>query len=277
MTVRASTMCSEGAAAARRPLLLALGLAVASYWAPGLAAVSAPVRATLRVNNRAAGTAGVVLTFDDGPHPQGTAAVLELLADKKARATFFLVGEQVARRPPLAAEISAQGHEIALHCHRHRNLLTLPPRAVADDLRRALAAISDATGQMPRLYRPPYGILTAAALAVASRLDLTPLLWSQDGRDWQRRATAESIAARVTRSVRAGDVLLLHDADYYSAPGSWRHTVAALPRILEELERRRLPAIPWAPRSGIADVGREAATRGRAGRPASDGTSFVSS
>jgi peptidoglycan-N-acetylglucosamine deacetylase len=207
-----------------------------------------------------------VLTFDDGPHPEGTAAVLELLADAKARATFFLVGEQVERRPQLAAQISAEGHEIALHCQRHRNLLRLSPRAVADDLRRALAAISDATGRMPGLYRPPYGILTAAGLAVASRLDLTPLLWSQDGRDWQRRATAESIAARVTRRVSAGDVLLLHDADYYSASGSWRQTVAALPPILEELEQRRLPAIAWAARSGTADVGRDRDPR--TGRPA---------
>ncbi len=156
MSGRASAKRAKGAAV-RQPLLLAAGVVVASYWAPSLAAVCAPVRAALRVRNRAAGDDGVMLTFDDGPHPEGTAAVLELLADAKARATFFLVGEQVERRPQLAAEITAEGHEIALHCHRHRNLLRLPPRAVADDLRRALAAISDATGRMPRLYRPPYG------------------------------------------------------------------------------------------------------------------------
>jgi len=108
-------------------LLLAAGVVVASYWAPSLAAVCAPVRAALRVRNRAAGADGVMLTFDDGPHPEGTAAVLELLADAKARATF-LVGEQVERRPQLAAAITAEGHEIALHCQRHRNLLRLPPR-----------------------------------------------------------------------------------------------------------------------------------------------------
>ena len=128
------------------------------------------------------------------------------------------------------------------------------------------AYLVDSTGQMPRLYRPPYGILTAAGLAVASRLDLTPLLWSQDGRDWQRRATPESIAARVTPCLHAGDVLLLHDADYYSAAGSWRRTVAALPGLLEELERRGLPAVPWADWSGITDVVRETAARGRVGR-----------
>ena len=244
MTVAASVTRAE---AARRRLLLAAGVAVASYWAPGLAAVCAPVRATLGVRNRAAGTAGVVLTFDDGPHPEGTSAVLDLLADANVPATFFLVGEQVERRPRLAAEISAQGHEIALHCYRHRNLLRLSPRAVADDLRRAQTAIGDATGQRPRLYRPPYGILTAAGLAVASSLGLTSLLWSRDGRDWQRRATPDSITAKLTSRARVGDVLLLHDADYYSAPRSWQRTVVAVPRILEELEQRRLPIVQWPP------------------------------
>src|SRR6266540_3949028 len=89
---------------------------------------------------------GVALTFDDGPHAQGTPAVLEALAAAGARATFFLVGEQVERRPALAAEIAAAGHEVALHCHRHRNLLRLRPSQVSADLVRAVAVIGEATG-----------------------------------------------------------------------------------------------------------------------------------
>jgi peptidoglycan/xylan/chitin deacetylase (PgdA/CDA1 family) len=96
--------------------------------------------------------------------------------------------------------------------------------------------IADATGQLPRRYRPPYGIFNAAALALARARGWEPLLWSKDGRDWHRRATARSIAAQAAHGLRGGDVILLHDADDYSAPGSWRQTVAALPRILEAIE-----------------------------------------
>jgi len=192
------------------------------------------------VRNRLAADGRALLTFDDGPHAQGTPAVLELLRQAGVQATFFLVGEQVERRPRLAAEITSAGHEVALHCHRHRCLLRLTPGQVRDDLRRAQAVIAEATGQRPQRYRPPYGIFNAAALALARAHGWEPLLWSSDGRDWQRRASADSIAARVTRALRGGDVILLHDADHYSAPGSWRQTVAALPRIFEAIEPQRL-------------------------------------
>ena len=126
------------------------------------------------------------------------------------------------------------------NCHRHRCLLRLTPRQVRDDLGRAQAVIADATGQPPRRFRPPYGIFNAAALLLARAHGWEPLLWSKDGRDWQRRATADSIAGRATRGLRGGDVILLHDADHYSAPGSWRQTVAALPHILGAIERQAL-------------------------------------
>ena len=206
------------------------------YLAPSIAAGVGAVRPLLGVRDRTGSGEGVALTFDDGPHPQGTPAVLEALARADAVATFFLVGEQVERRPRLAAEIVAAGHAVGIHCARHRSLLRLGPRAVHDDLARAHETIAAATGVEPRLYRPPYGVLNAAALAYARRGGWETVLWRRDGHDWQARATAQSIARRVTRGARAGDVLLLHDADYYSAPGSWRKTLAALPLVLERLD-----------------------------------------
>ena len=175
--------------------------------------------------------AGVVLTFDDGPHPEGTPAVLDLLEDARTRAIFFLVGEQVERHPGVAAEIAARGHEIAVHCHAHRVQLRLSERAIHDDLQRALAVIRDATGADPKLHRPPLGIYSPAGLRVARELGLEPLLWSRWGKDWRRWTTPERIAARATRDLGDGDVILLHDADHYSAKDSWRRTVAALPAI----------------------------------------------
>jgi peptidoglycan-N-acetylglucosamine deacetylase len=199
----------------------------------------------LGVRDRTSDGHGVALTFDDGPHPVGTAAVLELLRAYGARATFFLVGEQAERTPELVQAIAADGHEIGVHCHRHRNLLRLTPWQVSCDLARAAAAITEAGGREPRLYRPPYGVLNAAALHTARQRGWSPLLWTRWGRDWRRDADPKEIAASLTDGVGAGDVLLLHDADHYSAPGSWRRTLAALPRVLDELHRRDLePGLP---------------------------------
>ena len=226
------------------PLAGALAsLAVGGYLLPGLAAALPALRRPLGVEDRTADGRGYALTFDDGPHAQGTPAVLESLAEARVHATFFLVGEQVARNPSLPGEIVAAGHGVGLHCQRHRNLLRLAPWQVREDIARAQAAIEDATGRSPTLYRPPYGVLNAAALRLARERGWRTLLWSQWGRDWERRATPESIAARVTDGASDGSVLLLHDADDYSAADSWRRTAAALPRVLDTLAQRGLTAV----------------------------------
>jgi peptidoglycan/xylan/chitin deacetylase (PgdA/CDA1 family) len=183
-------------------------VALAGYLLPGLAGALPVLRAPLGVEDHTSSGRGYALTFDDGPHAQGTPAVLELLARAEVTATFFLVGEQIERNRTLAAEIVAAGHTIGLHCHRHRNLLRLTPRQVRGDIDRAEALIGEATGLAPALYR-------------------------------------QTIAARLTDGVGEGAVLLLHDADDYSAPDSWQRTVQALPRVLATLEQRGLhPVAP---------------------------------
>jgi peptidoglycan-N-acetylglucosamine deacetylase len=221
------------------------GLAAAAvlHAGPALAPVVPAIGNSLPVVLREDGAEGVAITFDDGPHPQGTPAVLEALREAGALATFFLAGEQVARRPSLAAEIVAAGHRVELHCHRHRNQLRLSVRQLLEDAERAKAAIEEASGQAVSDYRPPYGIFSAVGLRAVRGRGWRPVLWSQWGRDWRRNATPASIARKTTATVRAGDILLLHDADYYSAPGSWVRTAAALPSILEELEARGLKSM----------------------------------
>jgi len=216
------------------------GLAALGYWSPSAALVAAGVRRTLGVEARLADAGAVALTFDDGPHAEGTPAVLDALGSAGAKATFFLAAEQVRRRPALAREVVARGHEVGVHCTRHRNLFFVTPAQARDDLARAEATIADATGVAPRLYRPPYGMLTAAALLHARSRGWRTILWTSDGRDWERAATAGSIARRVTHGIAGGEILLLHDSDAYSAPGSWWKTVAALPLVFEELSRRGL-------------------------------------
>jgi peptidoglycan-N-acetylglucosamine deacetylase len=205
-----------------------------SWFLPAPAPVIPLLADALHIERRLAeGGSNAALTFDDGPHPQGTPAVLELLRDTGERATFFLVGEQVERHRALAGEVAAAGHEIALHGYRHRLLLRRSGRALADDLERAVDVIGAATGHAPRCYRPPYGVFSSAGLELARRQGWRPVLWSKWGRDWTRRATAESVARLATKGLGHGDIVLLHDADHYSVDGSWQATVAALPRILE--------------------------------------------
>ena len=213
----------------------------ADWFVPALAAHAAPLARALDVERTIARPA-VALTFDDGPHPDGTPAVLDALAQAGATATFFLVGEQVHAHPEVARAVADAGHEIALHGYRHTLLLRRRVGPLAADLDRATAAIEEATGRTPVLYRPPYGVFSSGALALVRERGLRPLLWSSWGRDWERRATATSIARRATRALRPGDVVLLHDSDAYSSDGSWRRTAAALPSVLAAIAALGVPA-----------------------------------
>jgi len=219
--------------------VVALG---AAHALPALAKPVPPVRALFGIESEV--PSGVALTFDDGPHPQGTPAVLETLRSWSARATFFLVGEQIARSPGLAAEVAAAGHSIALHCDRHRNMLRQTPWQVRDDIERAFERIVSATGVEPELHRAPYGAYAGGGLWAARRRGLRPLLWTHWGRDWEPRATPESIAALASTGLREGSVILLHDADTYCSPDSWRRTAAALPRVLEAVHAAGLELRP---------------------------------
>ena len=186
---------------------------------------------------------GVALTFDDGPHPEGTPAVLEVLARAGLYGTFFVIGEQVERRPSLAAEITAAGHTVALHGHRHRLQLRMTAGEAELDLARGAAAIEDATGLRPRWHRPPYGIYSDGGLRAARQAGLKPLLWSRWGKDWRKFTTPARISARATRDLGAGDVILLHDADFYSSRDSHKRTVQALELIVAWLTEREVGTV----------------------------------
>jgi peptidoglycan-N-acetylglucosamine deacetylase len=211
----------------------AVGLAAAAAWcAPAASPVAPPIAGLFGIPLRLRGGRGLALTFDDGPHREGTPAVLAELDRAGVKATFYLVGEQAERLPSLSAEIAAAGHEIGIHGYRHTLLLRRRPGALRDDLDRAAAVIAEVTGAESLSYRPPYGVFSLAGLRLA-RERWEPLLWSQWGRDWEARATAVSIAALATRGLGPGSVVLLHDSDAYSVAGSWRQTVAALPAVLD--------------------------------------------
>ena len=179
----------------------------------------------------------VALTFDDGPHPQGTPAVLEALARLGVTATFFLLASQVRRFPDVATAVRDAGHEVAVHGDTHRNHLFRSPAGVRRDIRRAVEVIGPMSGEPLRWFRPPYGVLTAGSLLGARDAGLTPVLWTAWGRDWTSGTGPQCVADTVSGRLRPGGTILLHDSDVTAeAPGTWRSTVGALDRIAGEVE-----------------------------------------
>jgi peptidoglycan/xylan/chitin deacetylase (PgdA/CDA1 family) len=192
---------------------------------PGLAGVGRP--------------GGIALTFDDGPDPSGTPAVLEALAGLSWRATFFLLGSQVRRHPDIARLVVEAGHEVAVHGTVHRNHLARTPLGIRRDLRVAAGEIAEVTGVRARWFRPPYGVLSGGTLWAARDLGLTPVLWTAWGKDWLAGPPVR-VVAEVMRTLRDGGTVLLHDSDCTSRPGSWRSTVAALPLLAAQVRARGL-------------------------------------
>lgn len=223
-----------------------VGAAVALHAVPALAAFGPTRRLAMR---RLAGIGAadhVALTFDDGPDPASTPKFLSLLAEHDVRATFFMLGMMATKARSLVAEVAAAGHEVAVHGWEHRMLLKRPPRATIDDITRAHDLLAELTGQPPRWYRPPNGVLTGGALVAVRRLGMTPVLWTAWGCDWTRGATVTSILTHVERQLWGGGTILLHDSDCTSAPGSWHATLAAVPPLLERIRDLGLRAGPLA-------------------------------
>jgi peptidoglycan-N-acetylglucosamine deacetylase len=186
----------------------------------------------------------VALTFDDGPDPASTPAILDELDRLGWQATFFLLGPMVRRAPLLAAELAARGHEIGVHGDEHRSHLHRTPAAIRDDVARAHDSIADAIGAESVWFRPPYGALSVGSLAAAHHLGLRPVLWTTWGRDWRAEATATTVVADVAQGLRPGATVLLHDSDCTSAPESWRATLAALSPMAELFAERGLTVGP---------------------------------
>ena len=211
---------------------VALIAAALGHAGPAAGAVG-PLRRMFLPGYAGQGDSGhVALTFDDGPSRLSTPRFLDLLADTGVRATFFVLGSSLSRDLPLAREMTAQGHELAVHGWDHRLLIGRVPREVRADLHRAHGLVGELTGYPPLWYRPPYGVASTTALRTARSLGMAPVLWTAWGRDWSRRATPGSVSRAVLRVRQAGGTVLLHDADTYSAPGSWRAAVGALPGLL---------------------------------------------
>jgi peptidoglycan-N-acetylglucosamine deacetylase len=179
------------------------------------------------------GGARVLLTFDDGPDEDDTPAVLDALDEIGARATFFMLGEQLMRHQGVGREVVARGHEVALHGFGHEKHERLTPQQARDDLARGLGAVEAATGRRPRFYRPPYGRFSDASYEACRKLELEPVYWSSWGLDWEQ-IPAERIADIAGRDFADGVIVLLHDSPRYAERDSALPTAHALAALAHQ-------------------------------------------
>lgn len=168
----------------------------------------------------------IALTFDDGPHPIRTPAILGILEEFGVRATFFMIGENIDYYRSAAEQVVKAGHEIGNHTDTHPNLSRTDEKTLEGELLRAEEKIRSLTGETPLVFRPPEGSCPSGLSTLAARRGYSVILWTVDTRDWAG-VSARKIEQTVMQNVREGAILLFHD---YTSKTS--HTVEALRRII---------------------------------------------
>ena len=194
----------------------------------------------------------VALTYDDGPSPRNTSALLDLLAARGVRATFFLVGEHVRKHPELARRVALCGHVVANHTMMHPNLARQSPARVRDELIGCQHIIEDTLGVSPKLFRPPYGARRPDVLRVARSLELTPVMWNVTAEDWKPLGGA-AILARLDHGIEgnrrrgSGSNVLLHDGSHLDGPefASRADTLAVTRALLQRSDLRFTTPLEW--------------------------------
>jgi peptidoglycan/xylan/chitin deacetylase (PgdA/CDA1 family) len=174
----------------------------------------------------------LALSFDDGPDPEWTPRVLEVLARHDVRGSFFVVGERAARARGVLRDIAAAGHEIGSHGWSHTSLWRCGPRRTAREIRRAHALIADVTGRAPRHFRPPWGMVNAAMFPLLARQGERCVFWSIQP-EGLRPASAQEQVTRVIRRAHPGAIVDLHDAE--GTPRAPERLVAALGPMISGL------------------------------------------
>lgn len=149
----------------------------------------------------------VALTFDDGPNKECTKDLLDGLAARGAKATFFLMGENIPGNEDLVRRMKEEGHLIGNHSYRHIQLTKAGSKAVCDAVDQTSRMIEEITGERPQYLRPPYGDWNED---LECKVDMTTVLWSVDSLDWKLQ-NRQKIVKRVLKDVKDGDIILMHD------------------------------------------------------------------
>ncbi len=172
----------------------------------------------------------LAMTFDDGPHPKLTPRLLDILRQRKIRATFFVIGQNAKSYPGIMRRMAAEGHEVANHTWTHPYLTRMSDSAVRSQMQRTHATIVETTGKPPTLMRPPYGATNSRQKEWLLReFGYPTIMWSVDPKDWQRPGVS-AVRNRLVAGARPGAILLAHDIH---AP-----TIAAMPGTFDALLKR---------------------------------------
>jgi peptidoglycan/xylan/chitin deacetylase (PgdA/CDA1 family) len=172
----------------------------------------------------------IAMTFDDGPSPETTPRLLDILKQRNIKATFFMIGQNAERNPTIVQRILAEGHEIGNHSWTHPQLSKLSDDRVTEEINKTQAAIKSASGYTPVLLRPPYGAITARQKDwIEKQFGLSVIMWSVDPFDWKRPG-ASVIEQRILAGARPGAIILSHDIH--------KQTVDAMPATLDALAEK---------------------------------------
>jgi peptidoglycan/xylan/chitin deacetylase (PgdA/CDA1 family) len=193
----------------------------------------------------------VAITFDDGPDPQYTPRVLDILRDNGVKACFFVLGSKAEKYPDLLARIIAEGHDIGNHSQRHLFPWLLGPLGTIREIKKSAAIISNLAGHRPTMFRPPWGLINIFsfiffALNSSSLNRQSLVLWSYMSWDWGKGASPEKISNRVLSQLRHGAILVFHDSDTVpgAARGAPEKMISALPAIISEILQKGLQITP---------------------------------
>jgi peptidoglycan/xylan/chitin deacetylase (PgdA/CDA1 family) len=210
------------------------------------------------------GTKQLALTYDDGPNDPHTLRLLEVLAKHDVRATFFLIGSYVRQRPDLAREIVKAGHIVGNHTFTHPLLTFKSAAEVRRELSACRSVLEDTIGggsnMLSNLFRPPFGGRRPAVLRIVRELGLEPVMWNVTGYDWTAPPSAV-IEQKVTRQIRGGDVILLHDGGHKQMGADRSQTVQATNHLIAKykLEGYEFVTIPQMTQNNSVGVGQRGA------------------
>ena len=188
----------------------------------------------------------VAITFDDGPSREFTPAILDILKEYDAPATFFMVGKHVERFPDIAQRVVEEGHTIGNHTQNHRNLPTLSTIDLQKEVMEATAIITEVTGVYPTFVRPPRGMYDDRFRRLAKLLGQEIVLWSISTRDWRYGTTPTYIERFVESRVKGGDIILFHDSGALIASegGDRKATVLSLANVISIIRAKGLEIVP---------------------------------
>ena len=182
------------------------------------------------------GSKQIALTYDDGPNDPHTLKLLEVLAKHKVNASFFMIGRFVRERPDIARAVAAAGHVIGNHTFTHPLLIFKSAAEIRRELSDCRAAIQDAVGEHSNLFRPPFGGRRPATLHIARELGLEPIMWNVTGYDWNAPPAA-AIERKVSKQIRGGDVILLHDGGHKQMGADRSQTVQATDHLIKRYKQ----------------------------------------